>query len=149
MQSGVIAMRGRRSDRAAHPTASRSFEPDDGSSESLSAEQKALSSYNPPPMPEPIACDLCGKQIPPHLHYVVRIDVFADPSIPDMSAEELAAMDADATFEKLIEQMKHASAQELEDQVFKRVEYRICRACQREFLANPLGRPRTQHLGKN
>ena len=26
-------------------------------------------------------CELCGRAIPPHQHYVVRIDVFADPEL--------------------------------------------------------------------
>ena len=94
-------------------------------------------------------CDLCGQTIPPHAHYVVRIDVFADPTLPDLDTHELDEWDADTTFAKLIEQMKHMTASELEDQVHRRFEFVLCRPCQREFLTNPLGKPRQQKIGEN
>ena len=77
-----------------------------------------------------------------HESYVVRIDVFADPSMPATTAEELAAADFDQQVADLLEQMKHLSADELQDDVHRRFEYRLCRPCQRRFLANPLGKPR-------
>jgi len=89
-----------------------------------------------------ITCDACGRTIPADAHYVVRIDVFADPNMPQMSGEDLSKMDFDATFAQLIEQMKSMTAEELQDQVHRRFEYRLCPACQRKFLANPLGLPR-------
>ena len=36
-----------------------------------------------------VPCDLCGREVELHESYVVRIDVFADPSVPPMSTEEL------------------------------------------------------------
>ncbi|HTL31356.1 MAG TPA: hypothetical protein VL282_19135, partial [Tepidisphaeraceae bacterium] len=69
-----------------------------------------------------VRCDICNAIVPPNAHYVVRIDVYADPSIPAMSTEDLEEMDADATFAKLMEQMKHLSADELQDQVHRRFE---------------------------
>ena len=100
-------------------------------------------------MSEHFRCDVCGASIPPHAHYLVRIDVFADPSMPPMTAEELAAMDADAEIENLLEQMKSISEDELQDQVHRRFEYKLCRMCQRKFLMNPLGKPRVQKIGEN
>src|SRR5688572_9124034 len=38
-------------------------------------------------MADRITCDLCGTAIAPHAHYIVRIDVFADPSMPPVSTE--------------------------------------------------------------
>lgn len=95
-------------------------------------------------MSDSVICDLCRRKIPPHAHYIVRIDVFADPAMPPVSAEEVEALDFDKTLAELLEQMKHLSAQELQDQVHRRFEYRICRACQIRFLANPLGKPRVR-----
>ena len=83
-------------------------------------------------------CDVCGARIPAHAHYVVRIDVFADPSVPAMSTEELEELNFDQTFSDLLEQMKHMTADELQDQVARRFEYRLCRPCQIEYLADPL-----------
>ena len=78
-----------------------------------------------------------------------RIDVFADPSMPAVTGEELAEMDLDEELRKLIEEMKDLSADDLQDQVHRRFEYRICRACQFRFLANPLGKPRERRSGPN
>ena len=81
--------------------------------------------------------------VPPSAHYVVRIDVFADPSVPEMTTEELEETDFDQTFDDLLAQMKHLSADDLQDDVHRRFEYKLCRGCQRLYLANPLGKPRT------
>jgi hypothetical protein len=91
-------------------------------------------------MPQRFRCDRCQTSIPPHAHYIVRIDVFADPSMPELCADDLEEMDFDETFRKLIEQMKHMSEQELQDQVHRRFEFTLCPKCQREYLGNPLGR---------
>jgi hypothetical protein len=93
-------------------------------------------------MAEQSQCELCGRQVPPHAHYIVRIDVFADPELPQLSSEEVAKLNFDEELRKLLEEMRHMTEQELHDQVHRRFEYRICRACQVKFLANPLGKPR-------
>lgn len=94
-------------------------------------------------------CELCGRAIPPHQHYVVRIDVFADPSLPQLSSEEVAKLNFDQELRKLVKEMKHMSEEELQDQVHRRFEFKICRACQVKFLANPLGKPRAKSAGEN
>ena len=94
-------------------------------------------------------CDLCDRDLPPHGHYIVRIDVFADPSIPPVSAEELATTDFDQELDTLLKQMETLSAADLQDQVHRRFEYTICRPCQVRFLANPLGKPRKRREGEN
>ncbi len=96
-----------------------------------------------------VVCDLCGQVVAPHGFYVVRIEVYADPSVPPMSSEELAEMDFDQKFSDLIEQMKHLSADDLQDQVHRKFEHRICAGCQSQFIANPLGKPREQKTGSN
>ena len=98
---------------------------------------------------QPVECGLCGRSVGLHESYVVRIDVFADPSVPPTSGEELAAIDFDQTIADLMEQMKHLSADDLQDDVHRRFEYRICRSCQRRFLSNPLGKPREARAGEN
>jgi hypothetical protein len=77
------------------------------------------------------------------------MDIFADPSIPEMSTDELEEMDPDGTFAKLIEQMKSMTAEDLQDQVHRRFEFKLCPACQKRFLANPLGLPRKLSSGEN
>ena len=80
---------------------------------------------------------------------MVKIEVYADPAIPAMSGEDLEEMDFDQTFAELIEEMKHLSADDLQDDVHRNFEYRLCRPCQRKFLANPLGKPRDNRPGEN
>jgi hypothetical protein len=89
-----------------------------------------------------VECELCGREVEVHESYVVRIDVFADPSMPPITAEELAAADFDKTYAELMEQMRHLTADDLQDDVHRRFEYRLCRPCQRRFLVNPMGKPR-------
>lgn len=84
-----------------------------------------------------------------HSSFVVRIDVFADPSVPPVTAEELAKADFDETLDKLMAEMKDMTADDLQDGVHRRFEFRLCAACQRRFLANPLGKPRDLRAGKN
>ena len=96
-----------------------------------------------------VVCDLCGREIDLHESYVVQIDVFAEPSIKALSGEELAAIDFDQTDSELLDQMKHMTADDLQDDVHRRFEYRLCRPCQRRFLANPLGKPRDMRTGQN
>lgn len=91
------------------------------------------------PMPP---CDLCGRPLPEHGFYVVRIEVFADPSMPPTTDAALAATDFAAEIAGLVEQMQGMTADDLQDDVHRRFEYRVCRPCQRQVLANPLGKPR-------
>lgn len=89
-----------------------------------------------------VTCDICGRAVPPHGHYVVKVEVYADPAMPAVDAEALEEVDLDAAMAELLEQMKGMSADELQDQVHRAFEYRICLPCQRGFVANPLGLPR-------
>ena len=71
-------------------------------------------------MPEPVACDLCGSEVDLHDSYVVQIEVFADPSVAPMTGEEFAAIDFDQTYADLLGQMKHMTADDLQDDVHRR-----------------------------
>jgi hypothetical protein len=102
-----------------------------------------------PPPPHRVLCELCNRPIPPGTDYVVKIEVYADPAMPAISGEDLEEMDFDQTFAELIEEMKHLSADDLQDDVHRSFEYRLCRPCQRKFLANPLGKPRDNRPGEN
>ena len=92
---------------------------------------------------------MCNDVLPPHGFYIVRMDVFAEPSMPSVSSDELDEMDLEHTIDRLIDQMKHMSPDELQDQVHRRFEFRVCLACQKKLLANPLGKPRDARHGEN
>ncbi|HEV7299565.1 MAG TPA: hypothetical protein VGN72_09395 [Tepidisphaeraceae bacterium] len=96
-----------------------------------------------------LTCHLCGVAIKPGAHYVVRIDVFADAEMPIVDIDGLADADMAKQMQSLLDQMKGMTADELQDDVHRRFEYRLCHACQRRVLANPLGTPRLRREGEN
>jgi hypothetical protein len=100
-------------------------------------------------MPDRVLCDLCDRGLPKHASYVVRIDVYADPTTPNLSTEDLEETNFDETLDKLMDEMKGMTAEDLQDTVHRRFEYRLCPACHRRFLANPLGKPREIRTGTN
>jgi hypothetical protein len=93
-------------------------------------------------MAEPVRCDICDALIPPHMHFMVRTDVFFNPDLPEMSKEQMDQIDFNAEWKSIFQQMEQLTPQEAQDQVHRRFEHRICGKCHREFLANPLGKPR-------
>jgi hypothetical protein len=95
------------------------------------------------PMAKRILCDLCDRPVSPHGHYIVKIDVYADPEMPAVTSEEMEEADYQQAMKELMEQMKGMTADELQDQVHRRFEFKLCRACQMRFLVNPLGKPRS------
>jgi hypothetical protein len=100
-------------------------------------------------MAERVICDSCGSTIAPHGHYIVRIDVFADPAVPSTTAEAIEETDFESQMKELMDEMQHLSADELQDQVHRRYEYRLCDACRKRFQANPLGLPRVKRVNSN
>jgi len=100
-------------------------------------------------MDKRVICDICGISVPPHEHFVVKIDVYADLTIPAMTTEELEEINSEATLEKLMKQMEGMSADELQDGVHRRFLYRLCAGCHRQFLSNPLGLPRKKRGSEN
>jgi hypothetical protein len=101
-----------------------------------------------PDMSDPVFCDLCGAAVPPNAHYIVRIDVFADPSTPEMTMEELDEIASENQLAILMQELELMTEDEAQDQVHRSFEYTLCSPCQRKFLANPLGRPRTNPISQ-
>jgi hypothetical protein len=89
---------------------------------------------------EPLTCEICHRELATTGHYIVRIDVFADPAMPPATRDELNAIDFDAEIDNLLDEMKDMTPDELQDQVHRRFEFRICPRCQRQFLRDPLGK---------
>jgi hypothetical protein len=94
-------------------------------------------------MSEASTCHVCGRPVPVGAGYVVRIDVFADPELPPFTDADLAAAKLQGGLAALLEQMKHMSASQLQDGVFRRFHYRLCQPCHGNYLSNPLGLPRS------
>lgn len=84
---------------------------------------------------------MCHRLIPPHSGYVVRIEVFAEPSLPATTREAIESTDHRAEIKRLIAQMSDRSAAELQDDVYRRMAFTICAVCQQRYLENPLPPP--------
>ena len=86
----------------------------------------------------PFLCARCGAELTPGKgdFYVVRIEALADPSPPRFSEEDLQH-DHRAEIERLIEQMRDLSEQELTDQVYRRLVLYLCGPCYRRWIDNP------------
>lgn len=88
----------------------------------------------------PLFCHRCGAQLTPGRgdFHVVRIEAFADPSPPVIPAEESVGSLEDR-INRLIEQMRDMSDQELMDQVYRRLTIYLCGPCYRMWIEDPAG----------
>ena len=100
----------------------------------MEPESKQLSEFTP------IFCARCARELQPGAgnFYVVTIEAVADPTPPNVSAEELAA-DLRKRIEELIQQMKDLSAQEAMEQIYRRLVLHLCGTCYRQWIENPTG----------
>lgn len=89
----------------------------------------------------PTICAMCHRLIAPGGAYVVRIEVFAEPTIPEVSREEFESADYRAEIERLLAQLARRSPAEVQDEVYRRLAFTICAPCQRRYLENPLPSP--------
>ena len=83
-------------------------------------------------------CDRCGMTIPPHAHSIVKIEIYADPTLPDISADELEEADYAKRMADLLKEMESLSQEQLEDAVHWQRDFKICRSCQLHLIKNPL-----------
>ena len=83
-------------------------------------------------------CDRCGMTIPPHAHYIVKIEIYADPTLPDVSADDLEEADYARRMADLLKEMESLSQEQLEDAVHWQRDFKICRPCQLHLIKNPL-----------
>jgi len=87
----------------------------------------------------PLLCARCGTELTPGKGnlYLVRIEALADPTPPSFSADDLTH-DPRADIERLIEQMRDLSEQELMDQVYRRLVLYLCGPCYRQWIEDPV-----------
>lgn len=83
-------------------------------------------------------CDGCGVDLAQKaLRYTVDIDVRAAYDKMEVGLTELVR-DHRAEMLALIERLKHKSANEIEETIYKRIRLDLCPSCQRAFIENPL-----------
>ncbi len=84
-------------------------------------------------------CDRCGSPIERNeLRYVAKIEVYAAADLLEITAEDLLR-DHTEELDRLLEQCERMSEDELMQDVHVQMHFDLCRACQRAFLASPLG----------
>jgi hypothetical protein len=90
----------------------------------------------------PIACHRCGAELTPGegSFYVVRIEAFADPTPPAMDDERSTA-EIRTEMAQLVESMGDLSAQEMMDQVYRRMTILLCAGCYQAWIEDPTGSP--------
>lgn len=87
---------------------------------------------------EPLLCSRCLKSLLPGRgeFFVVRIDAVADPTPPQISAEDLRR-DTRRDWREILAALADVSSQEALDQVYRRVVIHLCNACFRVWIENP------------
>ena len=86
-----------------------------------------------------LVCHRCGCPLTPGEgnFYVVRIEAFADPTGPNIDLEQASRMDIAAEIERLIDELKDMTEQELMDQVYRRLTIHLCGPCYRQWIEDP------------
>jgi hypothetical protein len=69
--------------------------------------------------------------------YVVRIEAFADPTPPSVCDTESLG-DIAADWERLLDEIREMSEQELLDQVYRKMVLHLCIDCYRNWIENPV-----------
>ena len=84
-------------------------------------------------------CDKCGRKMGPNdaQRFIVKMEIFAAAGHLDLDA-------ADATHDEsalagVIESLKKADPDEIEDQTYRAFRFDVCDACRRILLDRPLG----------
>ena len=85
-------------------------------------------------------CHRCGAVLEPGRgnFYVARIEAFADPTPPPITAEQLRG-DIAGQIDELIGQMRDSSERELADQVHRRLTLHLCESCYAHWIERPTG----------
>ena len=93
-----------------------------------------------------LGCDRCNATLllDSDVRYLVRIDVYAAYDPLEVTRDDLER-DFESEMRALIASMEERDPDELQDEVHRRFEFDLCPACQKRFLADPLGKER-DHL---
>jgi hypothetical protein len=88
-------------------------------------------------------CDRCGQPLEKgQLRFTVKIQVFAAYDELEISGRDLLKSHQ-KEIRELLEQMKDMTEEELMRDVYVELRFDLCRACQREYLQQPLPPPGT------
>jgi hypothetical protein len=88
----------------------------------------------------PLVCARCAAELRPGSgdFYWVTVEAVADPTPPDISAEDLAT-DVRPQIEALLAQLAGVSEKEAMEQVYRRLTFHLCGRCYRHWIEHPTG----------
>ena len=91
---------------------------------------------------QPTFCHRCGAILVAGKgdFYVVNIEAYADPTGPQISAQDLE-IDTSAEIRKLIEQTSDMSPTDMMETVYRRLTIHLCGRCYKPWIENPAGKP--------
>lgn len=91
---------------------------------------------------EGLVCDRCDRTllVDEDVRYKVEIRVYAAYDPLELDLDAIAKADVSAELDRLRQLIERKSAEELEDEVFKLLQFDLCPRCQREYLRDPLPR---------
>ena len=90
--------------------------------------------------PPPIACRRCGRELHPGKGdlYVISVLAIADPSPPVFTEEDLTE-DIGAEILRLTAQLNRIDAEQVQDQVYRRLVLHLCSSCYQKWIQDPTG----------
>ena len=81
-------------------------------------------------------CEFCGGELAgPEEAWRLKIEMFADPTPPDITQSDLEGRDFEAEMRELIEQMGDADPEEAEAEVYESYLFTLCGGCRRRLHA--------------
>jgi hypothetical protein len=88
-----------------------------------------------------LLCHKCGAILAPGEgdFYVVRIEAVADPTPPNIPAEQIEDADFQAEYQRILRQLEDLSETEALDQVYRKLTIHLCGRCYREWIEDPTG----------
>jgi hypothetical protein len=83
-------------------------------------------------------CDRCGRPLEQgHLRYIAKIEVFAAAAPLEITLDDLLR-DSRREMDALLKQCEELTEEELMRDVYVKFEFDLCRACQKEYVTDPL-----------
>ncbi len=84
-------------------------------------------------------CDKCGRSMEPNdaQRFIVKMEIFAAAGHVDLDA--VAATHDRNALANVIESLKKADPDDIEDQTYRAFRFDVCDACRRILLDRPLG----------
>src|SRR5262245_49012319 len=83
-------------------------------------------------------CDRCGKPIEKgELRYVAKVEVFAAADPLEITLEDLLR-DTRREIHQTLKECEPLTEEELMSDVYVQLQFDLCRACQKDYLADPL-----------